>query len=109
MINFSHWLGAVITSYDVIGTKYTPVRRVIDKAAAFIDRPKLCFSLVVKGEDLAGLYIGAPEEAYEAACSDAHKPAEVGMNFAEAIQLARSVGYKECRQFCQRKFVAIKL
>ena len=41
--------------------------------------------------------------------SDAHAPGEVGMNFAEAIQLARSVGYKECRQFCQRKFVAIKL
>ncbi|MBI1880057.1 MAG: DUF2088 domain-containing protein [Chloroflexi bacterium] len=67
VINFSHWLGAVITSYEVIGTKHTPVRRVIDKAAAFIDKPKLCFSMIVKGEDLAGLYIGAPEEAYEAA------------------------------------------
>jgi nickel-dependent lactate racemase len=67
VINFSHWLGAVITSYEVIGTKYTPVRRVIDKAAVFIDKPKLCFSMVVKGEDLAGLYIGTPEEAYAAA------------------------------------------
>ncbi len=64
VINFSHWLGAVITSYDVIGTRYTPVRRLIDKAASFIDRPKLCFSMVVKGKDLAGLYIGPPEEAY---------------------------------------------
>lgn len=67
LINFSHWLGAVITSYEVIGTKYTPVRRVIDRAAAMIDRAKLCFSLVVKGEGLAGLYVGSPEEAYEAA------------------------------------------
>lgn len=67
VINFSHWLGAVITSYDVIGTKYTPVRQVIDKAAAFIDKPKLCFSMVVKGEELAGLYIGSPEAAYDAA------------------------------------------
>jgi nickel-dependent lactate racemase len=71
VINFSHWLGAVITSYEVIGTKYTPVRRVIDKAAAMIDKPKLCFSLVVKSEGktprLAGLYVGAPEEAYTAA------------------------------------------
>ena len=67
VINFSHWLGAVITSYEVIGTKYTPVRRVIDRAASFIDRPKLCFSMVVKGEDLAGLFIGTPEEAYAAA------------------------------------------
>jgi lactate racemase len=67
VINFSHWLGAVITSYEVIGTRHTPVRRVIDKAAAFIDKPKLCFSMVIKGEDMAGLYIGTPEEAYEAA------------------------------------------
>lgn len=67
VINFSHWLGAVITSYSVIGTKLTPVRRVIDRAASMIDRPKLCFSMVVKGESLAGLYAGTPEEAYDAA------------------------------------------
>jgi nickel-dependent lactate racemase len=67
VINYSHWLGAVITSYELIGTKHTPVRRVIDRAATFINKPKLCFSLVVKSESLAGLYIGAPEEAWEAA------------------------------------------
>ncbi|MGH9752437.1 MAG: lactate racemase domain-containing protein [Blastocatellia bacterium] len=69
VINFSHWLGAVITSYEVIGTKYTPVRRVIDRAASFIKLPKLCFSMVVKGEEMAGLYIGSPEEAYEEAAT----------------------------------------
>jgi nickel-dependent lactate racemase len=67
VINFSHWLGALITSYDVIGTKHTPVRQVIDRAASMIPVPKLCFSMVVKGDSLAGLYIGSPEEAYEAA------------------------------------------
>jgi histidinol-phosphatase (PHP family) len=35
--------------------------------------------------------------------SDAHAPEEVGMNFAEAIQLARSVGYQESCRFIQRK------
>jgi len=35
--------------------------------------------------------------------SDAHKPEEVGMNFTEAIQLARSVGYTECRKLTGRK------
>jgi histidinol-phosphatase (PHP family) len=35
--------------------------------------------------------------------SDAHKPEEVGMNFAEAIQLAREVGYHESCQFVHRK------
>jgi lactate racemase len=67
VINFSHWLGAVITSYEVIGTKSTPVRRVIDRAASFIDREKMCFSMVVKGDGLAGLYFGTPEDAYDAA------------------------------------------
>jgi lactate racemase len=67
VINFSHWLGAVVTNYDTIGIKHTAVRRVIDRAASFIDRPKLCFSMVVKGEGLAGLYISTPEEAWEAA------------------------------------------
>ncbi|MFN2285127.1 MAG: lactate racemase domain-containing protein [Anaerolineae bacterium] len=68
VINFSHWLGAVITSWKVIGTKTTPVRAVINKAASFIDVPKLCFSMVVKGHhDLVGLYFGTPEDAYDAA------------------------------------------
>lgn len=67
VINFSHWLGALITSYEVIGTKYTRVRRVIDRAAALLDLPKLCFSLVVKDKELAGLYTGTPEEAYDEA------------------------------------------
>ena len=69
VINFTHWVGAIITSYQVIGTQYTPVRAIIDRAAAMIDRPKLCCSLVVKGHDLAGLYIGSPEEAYAAAAA----------------------------------------
>ncbi|MBN1873592.1 MAG: DUF2088 domain-containing protein [Anaerolineae bacterium] len=68
VINFSHWLGAVITSWKVIGTKSTPVRETINRAASFIDVPKLCFSMVVKGHhDLVGLYFGTPETAYDAA------------------------------------------
>lgn len=39
--------------------------------------------------------------------SDAHAPEEVGMNFAEAIQLARSVGYRECCRLVQRKREAV--
>ena len=35
--------------------------------------------------------------------SDAHAPEEVGMNFAEAIQLAREVGYKQSCRFVRRK------
>jgi nickel-dependent lactate racemase len=67
VIDFTHWLGAVMTSMTIIGTKHTPVRQVMDRAASFINRPRLCFSLVVRGEELAGLFIGKPEEAWSAA------------------------------------------
>ena len=68
VINFSHWLGAVMTNWQIIGAKMTPVRATINRAASFIDVPKLCFSLIVKGHhDLVGLYFGTPETAYEAA------------------------------------------
>jgi histidinol-phosphatase (PHP family) len=40
--------------------------------------------------------------------SDAHKPEEVGMNFAEAIQLARETGYRECCRFEKRRRQLIK-
>lgn len=67
VINLTHWLGALLTSYEVIGSGYTAVRAVIDRAAAFIDVPKLCFAPVVTYNGLAGLYVGAPEEAWRAA------------------------------------------
>jgi nickel-dependent lactate racemase len=67
IINFTHWLGAVITNYDVIGAGYTPVRAVIDRAAKFIPRPASCLALVVTHEGLAGMYFGAPQEAWTAA------------------------------------------
>jgi nickel-dependent lactate racemase len=67
IINFTHWLGALISSYKVIGAGYTPVRAVIDRAAALIERPKLCFAAVVTHSGLAGLYFGEPHEAWQAA------------------------------------------
>ena len=67
IINMFHWLGALITNPLIIGTKYTPVRKVIDRAADFLPIKRICLSLVVKGRDLVGLYIGTPEEAWEAA------------------------------------------
>ncbi len=67
IINFTHWLGAVITNYKIIGAGYTPVRAVIDRAASLVDRPKACFSLVVNHAGLAGIYFGSPEEAWQAA------------------------------------------
>jgi nickel-dependent lactate racemase len=67
IINFTHWLGALVTSLHTIGVQDTPVRRVIHRAAAFVNRPLLCLALVVQGEALHGLYIGPHVEAFEAA------------------------------------------
>jgi nickel-dependent lactate racemase len=67
ILNFFHWLGAVVTNPMIIGNKWTPVRRVVDKAGALVTIPKLCFALVVEGKDAAGLYAGTPEAAWDAA------------------------------------------
>ncbi len=40
--------------------------------------------------------------------SDAHAPGEVGLNFAEAVALARSVGYTEACRFTRRQHEFIK-
>jgi nickel-dependent lactate racemase len=67
IINFTHWLGALVTSMDTIGVKDTPVRRVIHRAAEFVNVPILCLALVMEGETLHGMYIGSHEEAWSAA------------------------------------------
>lgn len=67
ILNFFHWLGAVITNPKIIGNKGTPVRRVVDRAAALVPVPKIAFCLVVHGGQLAGLYTGTPEAAWSKA------------------------------------------
>jgi nickel-dependent lactate racemase len=69
IINFTHWLGALITSYEIIGAGYTPVRAVIDRAAEMVPVPTACFALVVTPEGLAGLYFGSAREAWEQAAA----------------------------------------
>lgn len=67
MIDLIHWLGALETNLKIVGTKSALTRRVIERAAACIDRPKLAFCLVTNGNDLAGLYIGDPIPAWSQA------------------------------------------
>ena len=69
IINFTHWLGAVITNYEVIGAGYTPVRAVIDRAASLVSVPTTCFALVVTHDGLRGLYYDTAPEAWRAAAA----------------------------------------
>ena len=67
IIDFTHWLGALVTSMHTIGVKDTPVRRVIHRAAEFVQRPILCLALVERDQELHGLYIGPHVEAWSKA------------------------------------------
>jgi lactate racemase len=72
LINLSHWVGALITSAEMIGRRgITPVRGLIDEAASMIPARRLGLCLVVaSGTDtLHAVAFGTPEESW-AACAD---------------------------------------
>lgn len=67
LLHFFHWLGAVITNPLVNGNKWTPPRKVVEKAAGFIKVPVANFDMVEKGGKLSGLFIGPTREAWSRA------------------------------------------
>ena len=67
VINLTHWLGALLTNYNVIGTGYTPVRALIDRAAEMIEKPKTCFAFVLDNGGVFGVFSGTPEQAWDGA------------------------------------------
>jgi nickel-dependent lactate racemase len=70
IINFTHWLGALVTNYHIIGRAETPVRAVIERAADMIALPVTGVSAVVSGKaDLAGLFVGPVREAWQKAAA----------------------------------------
>jgi nickel-dependent lactate racemase len=64
ILNFFHWLGAVVTNMGIIGNPHTPVRAVVDRAGAMVNVPKKCFALVAKGAGAVGVFAGTPEAAW---------------------------------------------
>ena len=69
VMNYFHWLGALVTNPMIIGNKWTPVRKVVDYAASLVPLPKRCFCMVVQPgtNELAGLFFGSPVDAWDAA------------------------------------------
>jgi nickel-dependent lactate racemase len=67
IINFFHWLGAVITNPVINGNKWTPTRHVVEKAASFIKVPRQLFAVVAVENKLKGIFIGDCTEAWEKA------------------------------------------
>jgi nickel-dependent lactate racemase len=73
IIDFFHWLGAVITNPVIIGRKWTPVRTVVDRAAGMVKTEKQAIALVVKDEGVAGIFSGKPEQAWSQAADLSEK------------------------------------
>ncbi|NLF58005.1 MAG: DUF2088 domain-containing protein, partial [Candidatus Hydrogenedens sp.] len=67
ILNLFHWLGALITNYAINGTKHTPVRAVVNRAAAMIPVEKRCFCLTQVKKDTRAVFFGTPEEAWDTA------------------------------------------
>jgi nickel-dependent lactate racemase len=71
LIDLSHWVGALITSADMIGTSgITPVRALINEAATMIPVLRLALCLVVASgtDSLHAIAFGTPEDSW-AACA----------------------------------------
>lgn len=69
LINLTHWLGALLTSYDIIGTRETLVRAVIHRAAEMIPTPHSLIAPVVMSDGLAGLFCGPTVETWAEAAA----------------------------------------
>lgn len=68
LLNFFHWLGALITNVGIIGVQDTPVRRVVDRAARLIPLERRCLAFVVSTDSTPyGMFYGTPEEAWRGA------------------------------------------
>jgi nickel-dependent lactate racemase len=67
IINFTHWVSALVSNMKTIGVKDTPVRRIVHRAAEFVNCPITSVSLVMRGDALHGVFIGAYPEAWSAA------------------------------------------
>jgi nickel-dependent lactate racemase len=84
VINLSHWLGALITSAEIIGTRgTTPVRALIDEAVSLVPGDKLAFCVVVKSGSRAlhSMAFGESRAAWVAAADVA---AETHVRYLDA-------------------------
>ncbi len=74
IIGLTHWLGALLTSFSIIGKRDTPVRAVIERAAEMVALPRTGICSVVEGETgLSGLFVGEVKEAWRNAVDISRK------------------------------------
>jgi nickel-dependent lactate racemase len=103
---FFHWLAAIITNPKINGVRDNPVRRMVDRAAAWIEKPCFAFCMVVQQDRLKGFFTGTVRQAWTAAVSVSEKvhirrirdriPHALGVapSYYEDIWVAGKVMYK---------------
>jgi len=69
IIDLTHWLGALATSYETIGRRDTPTRAVIDRAATLLGRSLSHLAVVVDHDGIAGVFCGEMRPAWEQAAA----------------------------------------
>jgi nickel-dependent lactate racemase len=67
IINFTHWLGALVTNPVINGTRDTPVRAAVEAAADLVPVERSLIGYVVSGDAVAGVFAGPVREAWRAA------------------------------------------
>ena len=67
IINITHWIGALVTSREIIGVADTPVRRLIERAASLVPTPSSLVAMVMHGDGLHGCYVGEMAATWRAA------------------------------------------
>jgi len=75
-LDASHWLGALITNPLVNGRRDTPVRALIERAAATIPTPRTGLALVMRGHEPVGAFI---DDVHAAWCAAAALSAETNI------------------------------
>ncbi len=67
VINFTHWVGALLTNPVVNGTRETRVRAAIEAAADLVPVERSLIGYVVNKDDVAGAFAGPVRETWKAA------------------------------------------
>ncbi|MGE5527954.1 MAG: lactate racemase domain-containing protein [Patescibacteria group bacterium] len=67
MIDFLHWLGALLTIPGIIGRRDTPVRALLDEAAALLPVARVFFNVVMGDGGPRGIFAGPDESSWRAA------------------------------------------
>lgn len=67
VINFTHWVGALLTNPVVNGTRETRVRAAIEACADLVPVERSLIGYVVNKDEVAGVFAGPVREAWKAA------------------------------------------